>query len=92
MKIVNSDAEIESLSIDASDVYFVPAFNGLAAPYWKPDARGIICGITLYTNTKHIIRAALEAFCFHTKDVCVAFKKNTNIVPSQLFVDGHYSI
>ncbi|XP_003243336.1 uncharacterized protein LOC100159565 [Acyrthosiphon pisum] len=92
MKIVDSDKEIESLNIDASDVYFVPAFNGLAAPHWKPDARGIICGMTHFTNKKHIIRAALEAFCFHTKDVCVAFEKDTNIVPSQLFVDGLYSI
>jgi len=92
MKIVNDDKEIESLNIDASDVYFVPAFNGLAAPHWKPDARGIICGMTHFTNKKHILRAALEAFCFHTKDVCVAFEKDTGIVPSQLFVDGLYSI
>jgi len=92
MKIVDNDAEIETLNIDVSDVYFVPAFNGLAAPHWKPDARGIICGMTHFTNKKHIIRAALEAFCFHTKDVCVAFEKDTNIVPSQLFVDGLYSI
>ncbi|XP_026807090.1 uncharacterized protein LOC113549810 isoform X2 [Rhopalosiphum maidis] len=92
MKIVDSDEEIESLNIDVSDVYFVPAFNGLAAPHWKPDAKGIICGMTHFTNKKHILRAALEAFCFHTKDVCVAFEKDTNIVPSQLFVDGLYSI
>lgn len=93
MKIVdNVNENIESLNIDVSDVYFVPAFNGLAAPHWKPDAKGIICGMTHFTNKKHIIRAALEAFCFHTKDVCVAFEKDTDVAPSQLFVDGLYSI
>lgn len=92
MKIINSDEEIESLNIDASDVYFVPAFNGLAAPHWKPEAKGVICGMTHFTKKQHIIRAALEALCFHTKDVCVAFEKDTKITSSQLIVDGPYSI
>lgn len=92
MKILDSDEEIKSLNIDASDTYFVPAFNGLTAPHWKPDATGIICGVTHYTNKKHLIRAALESICFHTKDVCVAFEKDTGIVPSQLIVDGPYSV
>lgn len=92
MKIVANDEEIETLNIDVSDVYFVPAFNGLAAPHWKPDARGIICGVTHFTNKKHLIRAALEALCFHTKDVCIAFEKDIGIFPSQLTVDGSYSI
>lgn len=91
MKIMTSDEEIETLNIDVSDVYFVPAFNGLAAPHWKQDARGLICGITHFTNKKHIIRAALESLCFHTSDVCVAFEKDTGIFPSQLIVDGSYS-
>lgn len=92
MKILESVEEMESLNVNVSDVYFVPAFNGLSAPHWKPNARGIICGMTHYTNKKHIIRAALEAICFHTKDVCVAFEKDTGIFPSQLIVDGAYSI
>lgn len=92
MKIMASDEEIKLLNTNASDVYFVPAFNGLAAPHWKPDAKGIICGITHYTNKNHLIRAALESLCFHTKDVCVAFEKDTGIAPHQLTVDGPYSV
>jgi len=92
MKIEASDEEIETLNTKSSDIYFVPAFNGLAAPHWKPDARGIICGMTLFTNRKHMIRAALEALCFHTKDVCIAFKKDIGIAPTQLIVDGTYSV
>lgn len=92
MNIINNNEEIKSLNIDVSDVYFVPAFNGLAAPYWKPQAKGIICGMTHFTNKKHLIRAALEALCFHTKDVCVAFENDIRIEPWQLFVDGSYSV
>lgn len=92
MKIMSSDEEIKLLDVEASDVYFVPAFNGLAAPHWIPEARGIICGITHYTNKNHIIRAALESLCFSTKDICIAFKQDTGIAPSELIVDGQYSI
>lgn len=92
MNIVDTDEDIKLLNIEASDVYFVPAFNGLAAPHWRPDARGIICGLSYYSDKKHIIRAALEALCFHTKDVIVAFEKDTCVAPSQLIVDGSYSV
>lgn len=92
LKIVDNDEDIKSLDINYSDVYFVPAFDGLAAPHWKTDASGIICGVTHYTDKRHIIRAALESLCFHTKDVCVAFEKDTGVAPSQLIVDGPYSI
>lgn len=92
IKIMNSEEEIGLLNIACSDVYFVPAFNGLGAPHWKSDARGIICGISHFTNKKHLIRAALESICFHTKDVCVAFEKDTGITISQLIVDGPYSV
>lgn len=92
MKMLNCETEIQSLNIDSSDVYFVPAFNGLAAPHWKPDARGIICGMTHFTKKEHLIRAAMESICFHTKDVCVAFEKDTGVAPSQLIVDGEYSV
>jgi len=92
MKIVVNNKEIETLNVDSNDIYFVPAFDGLAAPHWKTDARGIICGMTLFTNRKHVIRAALEALCFHTKDVCVAFEKDTGIAPYQLTADGTYSV
>lgn len=92
MKMINCETEIQSLNIDSSDVYFVPAFNGLAAPHWQPDARGIICGMTLYTNKEHLIRATMESMCFHTKDICVAFEKDTGVAPFQLIVDGKYSV
>ncbi len=52
------------------DVYFVPAFSGLYAPYWETDARGIIVGLTNYTNKAHLCRATLEAVCFQSREVC----------------------
>lgn len=92
MNIISSTEEIQSLNIGVSDVYFVPAFNGLVAPHWKPQAKGIICGMTHFTNKNHLVRAALEALCFHTKDVCVSFKNDVGIHPWQLYVDGPYSV
>lgn len=53
----------------SGDVYFVPAFSGLYAPYWKADARGVICGLTQYTTKAHLAYAALEAVCYQTKEV-----------------------
>ena len=50
-------------------MYFVPAFSGLFAPYWRSDARGVLVGLTQYTSPAHIVRAALEAVCFQTVDV-----------------------
>ena len=50
-------------------VYFVPAFNGLYAPYWDPSARGLIIGLTQFTNRCHIARAALESVCYQTREV-----------------------
>lgn len=97
------------------DVYFVPAFKGLYAPYWRTDARGcvsfhlstffvlrekyifliydvinssIICGITAYTTKRHIIRAALEAICFQTRDILEAMNKDCGIPLAELRVDG----
>ena len=51
------------------DVYFVPAFSGLYAPYWETDARGVIIGLTNYTNKAHLCRATLEAVCFQSREV-----------------------
>ena len=56
---------------NTAGVYFVPAFNGLYAPYWDPSARGLIIGITAFTNQNHIARAALESVCYQTREVCV---------------------
>ncbi|CAH2061830.1 unnamed protein product, partial [Iphiclides podalirius] len=70
------------------DVYFVPAFSGLFAPYWRKDARGIICGLTAFTTKNHIIRAALEAVCFQTRDILEAMNKDCGMPLSKLHVDG----
>ena len=60
-------------------VYFVPAFSGLYAPHWRDDARGVIVGLTRYANKSHIIRAALEAVCFQTKEVCDAMREDAKL-------------
>ncbi|GAB0097837.1 Glycerol kinase [Sergentomyia squamirostris] len=70
------------------DVYFVPAFTGLYAPYWRKDARGIICGLTGFTTKNHIIRAALEAICYQTRDILEAMNKDCGFTPNKLHVDG----
>ncbi|XP_017880748.1 glycerol kinase-like isoform X2 [Ceratina calcarata] len=74
------------------DVYFVPAFSGLYAPYWQQDARGVICGITEETHDYHIIRAALEAVCFQTRDVLEAMMKDSNTKLKSLQVDGGMTV
>jgi len=77
------------LSLDSSDgVYFVPAFAGLGAPYWNMNARAVISGITGGTTYKHIVRAALEAMAYQTKDVLMAMEKDSGIKINSLNVDG----
>lgn len=68
--------------------YFVPAFSGLYAPYWEPSARGIICGLTQFTNKCHIAFAALEAVCFQTREILDAMNRDCGIPLSHLQVDG----
>ncbi|XP_056351441.1 glycerol kinase isoform X2 [Oenanthe melanoleuca] len=68
--------------------YFVPAFSGLYAPYWEPSARGIICGLTQFTNKNHIAFAALEAVCFQTREILDAMNKDCGMPLNQLQVDG----
>ncbi|XP_050312358.1 glycerol kinase [Anthonomus grandis grandis] len=83
--------ETESLAkevFSTGDVYFVPAFKGLYAPYWRKDARGIICGLTAFSTKQHIIRAALEAVCFQTRDILEAMNKDCGIPLEKLHVDG----
>ena len=73
------DAKSSSKIADSDDnggVYFVPAFSGLYAPYWRDDARGVIVGLTRYANRSHVVRAALEAVCFQTREVCDAMRKD----------------
>uniref|UniRef100_A0A8C5UA25 glycerol kinase n=1 Tax=Malurus cyaneus samueli TaxID=2593467 RepID=A0A8C5UA25_9PASS len=89
--IARTSQEVEKLAADVGTsygCYFVPAFSGLYAPYWEPSARGIICGLTQFTNKKHIAFAALEAVCFQTREILDAMNKDCGIPLSQLQVDG----
>ncbi|KAJ3704701.1 hypothetical protein LUZ61_008406 [Rhynchospora tenuis] len=77
--LISSASEIEGLAETVSNtggVYFVPAFNGLFAPWWKDDARGVLVGITRYTNKAHIARAVLESMCFQVNDVLSSMHKD----------------
>ncbi len=89
--IINNSNEIESLAAAVEDnggVYFVPAFSGLFAPYWKPDARGLIIGLTRFSNKHHLARAALEATAFQTREVLDAMVKDSGVPLKELKVDG----
>ena len=77
--IITSASEIESLALEVEStggVYFVPAFNGLFAPWWRDDARGVCIGITRFTSKAHIARAVLESMCFQVKDVLDSMHKD----------------
>jgi glycerol kinase len=89
--IIKSSNEIEILAETVPDnggVYFVPAFSGLYAPYWKPDARGLIIGLTRFANKGHFARAALEATAFQTCEVLDAMVKDSGVPLKNLKVDG----
>jgi glycerol kinase len=73
---------------DTQNVYFVPAFTGLGAPHWDPDARGAILGLTRDTGISHIVRAALEAVCYQTRDLMEAMAADGGARPNALRVDG----
>ncbi|MFC1899909.1 glycerol kinase GlpK [Chloroflexota bacterium] len=83
--------EVESLANSVADnggIYFVPAFSGLFAPYWKSDARGLIMGLTRYINKGHIARAALEATAYQTHEVLEVMEKESGMKFNMLKVDG----
>ena len=89
--IIEKSSDIESLARTVNDnggVYFVPAFSGLYAPYWKENARGVIAGLTRYANKGHIARAALEATAFQTRELVEAMEKDSQIGLENLRVDG----
>ncbi|KAH8275012.1 hypothetical protein KR018_010080 [Drosophila ironensis] len=75
----------------AGDVYFVPAFTGLYAPYWKQNARGIIIGLTQFTRKNHIVRAALESICFQTRDILECMHQECGYEINKLCADGNLS-
>ncbi|KAM5159614.1 glycerol kinase 2 [Callospermophilus lateralis] len=89
--IIETSEEVEKLAKEAGTsygCYFVPAFSGLYAPYWEPSARGIICGLTHFTNKYHIAFAALEAVCFQTREILDAMNRDCGIPLTHLQVDG----
>ena len=73
---------------DNGGVYFVPAFSGLFAPYWRDDARGVIVGLTMYAGRGHIARAALESIAWQTREVVDAVKQASGVHFRELRVDG----
>jgi glycerol kinase len=89
--LIENSAAIEALARSVADnggVYFVPAFSGLYAPYWKDNSRGVIAGLTRYANKGHLARAVLEATAFQTRDVVDAMEKDSNIKLQVLRADG----
>jgi glycerol kinase len=89
--LIQSSAEVETLANsveDAGGIYFVPAFSGLYAPYWKSDARGVIVGLTRFVNKGHIARAALEATAYQTREVLDAMNADSGVALTTLKVDG----
>jgi glycerol kinase len=91
LKLIDKSADIESLARTVDDnggVYFVPAFSGLYAPYWKANARGVIAGLTRYANRGHFARAVLEATAFQVREVVEAMEKDSGIALDVLRTDG----
>ena len=89
--LISRAPEIETLAQTVADnggAYFVPAFSGLFAPYWRSDARGVIVGLTRYVNKGHIARAVLEASAYQTRDIVDAMNKDSGVALSRLKVDG----
>lgn len=91
LKMIEKSADIESLAQEVDDsggIYFVPAFSGLFAPYWRSEARGAILGLTRYITRNHIARAALEASAYQTREVLDAMNQDSGVKLTQLKVDG----
>jgi glycerol kinase len=89
--LIQSSGEIEALARsveDNGDVYIVPAFSGLYAPYWRADARGIVAGLTRFAHKGHLARAALEATAYQTKEVLDAMVEDSGIAIGELRCDG----
>ena len=90
-KLIDSAAQTEEMAFKVEDtkgVYFVPAFVGLGAPYWEPEARGMIVGLTRGANRNHLVRATLEALAYQTCDVLRAMEEDSGITLERLKTDG----
>lgn len=95
LKLIQKNTETEELANSVQDtggVYVVPAFTGLAAPYWNMDARGLITGLTLSTTKAHLVRAVLESIAYSTKDVLKCMEEDSGISLCGLKVDGGASM
>ncbi len=91
LKLIGASPEVEALARTVEDnggVFFVPAFSGLFAPYWRSDARGVIAGLTRYVNAGHLARAVLEATAWQTKEVVDAMNADSGVALTSLKVDG----
>jgi glycerol kinase len=89
--LIGTAGEIEALAAsvpDNGDVYIVPAFSGLYAPYWQAGARGVIAGLTRFTDKRHLARAALEATAYQTRDVLDVMSRESGVAIEELRVDG----
>src|SRR5450759_463728 len=89
--LIRKSSEVETLARSVDDnggIYFVPAFSGLYAPYWRADARGVIAGLTRYVNRGHIARAVLEATAWQTREVLDAMNADSGVPLKALKVDG----
>jgi glycerol kinase len=91
LEVIRTVDEIEALAAsvpDAAGLYFVPAFSGLFAPYWRPDARGVIVGLSRFHTKAHLARATLEAICFQARAVLDAMTRDSGVRLETLKVDG----
>ena len=91
MRMIDDAPEVERLAesvADNGDVYFVPAFSGLFAPYWRSDARGLIAGLTRFSEAGHLARAVLEAVAYQSRDVLEAMEADSGVSMNELKVDG----
>lgn len=91
LRLISSAAEVETLARTVEDnggIYFVPAFSGLFAPYWRSDARGTIVGLSRYHTGGHLARATLEAICYQSRDVTEAMAADSGVALDVLKVDG----
>ena len=94
MRLIGAAGESEALARSITDtrgVYLVPAFTGLGAPYWDPEARGAIFGLTRDSGIAHIVRAALESVCYQTRDLLEAMREDAT-PPTELRVDGGMAV
>jgi glycerol kinase len=93
--IIQTSAEVETLAATVRDnggVYFVPAFSGLFAPYWRSDARGAILGLSRFDTSAHLARATLEAICYQSRDVADAMVQDSGVALEVLKVDGGVTV